>query len=107
MSNVNLNLDVSLLEDLRLFLESQSSKRYQVLWLEFIINELPTRKELARRGIFRSVQLDICPFCISLYETVHHLFFHCQVMAQVGSLIAKWLGLKKLVDAGSIQSYLQ
>lgn len=59
-----------------------------------IINRLPSRVELIRRGVV--LPCDSCVLCNSDSETILHLFTGCLFSAEVGSRIGYWCRLEPI-----------
>ncbi|GKA39865.1 RNA-directed DNA polymerase, eukaryota, reverse transcriptase zinc-binding domain protein [Tanacetum coccineum] len=53
-----------------------------------LLNKLPSRVNLDRRGI--DVQSILCPICNDDVETVNHIFFTCSMALDLWALLAKW-----------------
>lgn len=57
-----------------------------------LINRLPTREALARRGLFLDGLGTSCPFCKRECESVDHIFLTCPISLEVWHKIFDWLG---------------
>ena len=53
-----------------------------------MLNKLPTRVNLDRKGI--EVDSLLCPICHEDVETVNHIFFTCDLAKDLWALLAKW-----------------
>jgi hypothetical protein len=68
------------------------SKLIAFSW-QLIHNRIPTRDNLARRGIIRGADPRVCVLCSNSMETSSHLFLHCHFASGVWTAIFKWLGI--------------
>lgn len=57
-----------------------------------IQNRLPTRSQLAAKGI--DIPLVLCPSYLSAIEDVQHVIFKCDVVVEVWKKVAIWLDLQ-------------
>lgn len=54
---------------------------------------IPTRNNLANRGVLLSAEEQLCVFCGQYAETEQHLFFTCKMATAVWGRVCGWLGL--------------
>ena len=66
-------------------------------------DRLPTRDNLARRGIF--IHHNCCPVCETEIEDLSHLFFLCEVAPDVSCLICRWWNISWM-QVGSYAEWL-
>jgi mannosylglycoprotein endo-beta-mannosidase len=66
------------------------SKVSALAW-QLILNRIPTRDNLRRRGVIRA-QDSFCPFCSLEEESSCHLFLHCRFSATIWYEIIRWFG---------------
>ncbi|GKA16602.1 RNA-directed DNA polymerase, eukaryota, reverse transcriptase zinc-binding domain protein [Tanacetum coccineum] len=57
------------------------------LW-RMILNKLPSRVNLDRRGI--DVESLLCPICHEDVEAVNHILFTCELAKDLWALLARW-----------------
>jgi hypothetical protein len=57
-----------------------------------LLDRLPTRSALHRRGILLNQNDLHCVFCTHLSEEVSHLFFHCPFSKGVWDSVSNWIG---------------
>ncbi|GAU46742.1 hypothetical protein TSUD_286020 [Trifolium subterraneum] len=84
----------------------KSAVPYKVCALawQLFLDRIPTKVNLARRGI-RRVEDTRCSLCGELAETSCHLFLHCRFVAAVWYAVIKWLGVVVVLPADPIMSY--
>ncbi|GJW93693.1 RNA-directed DNA polymerase, eukaryota [Tanacetum coccineum] len=95
-----------LIDDIRLPEVSSQSRWIQevpikvnVLSWKVILDGLPTRLNISRRGI--DIPSILCPICDREVESVSHLFFKCHVATDIFKKICRWWN----VDFVDIKSY--
>jgi hypothetical protein len=64
---------------------------------QLLLQRLPTRSNLSRRGVFRSPSQTLCTRCQLDLETEVHLFTTCSVAVEVWVAIYAWIGLSTVV----------
>jgi hypothetical protein len=79
------------------------SKVSALAWQVFL-NRLPTKVNLARRGILQ-VADSTCPVCGDVAETPGHLFLHCSFASTVWYALNRWLGVMVVLPADAVMSY--
>jgi hypothetical protein len=57
-----------------------------------LLDRLPTRQALHRRGILANPNDLKCAFCTHHLEEVSHLFFHCPFIKGVWEAVSNWIG---------------
>nr|GEZ96766.1 RNA-directed DNA polymerase, eukaryota [Tanacetum cinerariifolium] len=62
--------------------------KVNVLLWRLMLNKLPTRINLDRRGI--EIDSVLYPTCHDELKTVNHSFFNCDLAKDLWSLLAKW-----------------
>ncbi|PWA73265.1 RNA-directed DNA polymerase, eukaryota [Artemisia annua] len=62
--------------------------KVNVLAWKVMVDALPTRWNLSRRGI--NIPSMLCPICGIGVESSSHLFFRCEVSRHIGQSLAKW-----------------
>ncbi|KAK2360340.1 hypothetical protein QL285_085620 [Trifolium repens] len=72
---------------------------------KLVLHRLPTRLNLAKRGMFDASFSPCCVWCPLVEESEPHLFFTCPVAVEVWTLIIAWLGLVTVVPGNVIQSF--
>jgi hypothetical protein len=56
-----------------------------------LLDRIPTRENLASRGVLNVEASNICVLCGRVEETTLHLFLHCEVMLKVWKRVMCWL----------------
>ncbi|PNX80416.1 hypothetical protein L195_g036415, partial [Trifolium pratense] len=64
-----------------------------------LLNRLPTRTALHRRGILSNPFESSCVFCFRHMEDETHLFFSCYFSKVVWCKVLNWLGFLTSLDA--------
>lgn len=67
--------------------------KFQVLTWRILLNAVPTRTELKRRGVLKESDPIFCVLCGSEEETIEHLFFKCHVVQQLWERLRLWCGI--------------
>jgi hypothetical protein len=57
-----------------------------------LIERLPTRDALYRKGIITNNHERSCVFCSREVEDIHHVFFNCYMSQQIWNHVFRWLG---------------
>jgi hypothetical protein len=70
---------------------SASSKVCAFAW-QAILDKIPLRFNLSRRGVIKPLESKDCVFCRKVEETSQHLFLHCNFALGVWYAIFNWLG---------------
>ncbi|KAK2384525.1 hypothetical protein QL285_071861 [Trifolium repens] len=71
---------------------SDVPSKINVFGRRLLLNRLPTRTALNRRGILLNLHDLYCVFCFQHVEDCAHLFFHCLFSNRVWFAVFKWLG---------------
>ncbi|GJV02489.1 RNA-directed DNA polymerase, eukaryota, reverse transcriptase zinc-binding domain protein [Tanacetum coccineum] len=77
--------------------------KINVFMWRLLLNKLPSRVNLDRRGI--DVGSILCPICQDDVESVYHLFFSCEMAKDLWDLLAKWWELDIPVCANISEWY--
>ncbi|XP_058741959.1 uncharacterized protein LOC131614382 [Vicia villosa] len=72
--------------------------------LRFLIDRLPTKDELLKRGL-SSISNPNCDFCGNVLESTSHLFFLCQEAREIWNHIFGWLGIKEEINFEEFLSF--
>jgi hypothetical protein len=72
---------------------------------KLMLLRLPTRQNLAIRGLFDARSSLGCVWCPLLEESESHLFFQCPVAVEVWTMVMAWLGFVTAVPGNVIQSF--
>nr|KYP39636.1 hypothetical protein KK1_039067 [Cajanus cajan] len=83
-------LETVLKQSFRCIWEAKAPKQAIVYAWQLLLNSLPVRASLARRGI--PVINDFCALCNIEAENVCHLFLHCKISCKIWYLVLHWLG---------------
>jgi hypothetical protein len=90
-----------------------SSSIFKELWLNnvpskvtifgwrLLLDKLPTREALFRKGIITNDQERSCVFCLREVEESHHVFFNCNISRQVWTIIFRWMKARPLAVESS------
>jgi hypothetical protein len=73
--------------------ESLAPMKVKVFSWQLMLQRLPTRVNLARRGVFTSPIQAQCGWCSSEVESDTHLFTKCDVAVEVWLGTHSWLGI--------------
>jgi hypothetical protein len=68
------------------------SKVQGFVWM-MLLDRIPTKSNLFRRGVLQQPQDQVCVLCGSCVENSIHLFIYCTFAIQVWDRITNWLGL--------------
>lgn len=71
--------------------------KIQIFGWRRLINILPSKIELDKRGIFHSFIDLICVYCWTLQEDLYHLLISCSFASRVWDSIREWLELKHIM----------
>jgi hypothetical protein len=74
------------------------SKLIAFSW-QLLHNRIPTKDNLARRGILRGDVPGSCVVCTGSLETVSHLFLHCDFAFSIWLDVFRWLGVSVVMPA--------
>ncbi|GKB05354.1 putative RNA-directed DNA polymerase, eukaryota, reverse transcriptase zinc-binding domain protein [Tanacetum coccineum] len=77
--------------------------KINVFMWRLLLNKLPSRFNLDRRGI--DVGSILCPICQDDVESVYHLLFSCEMAKDLWDLLAKWWELDIPVCANISECY--
>ncbi|GKC33866.1 RNA-directed DNA polymerase, eukaryota, reverse transcriptase zinc-binding domain protein, partial [Tanacetum coccineum] len=77
--------------------------KINVFMWRLLLNKLPSRVNLDRRGI--DVGSILCPICQDDVESVYHLYFSCEMAKDLWDLLAKWWELDIPVCANISEWY--
>ncbi|CAJ2634841.1 unnamed protein product [Trifolium pratense] len=99
-------------------LETKAAEAFTRLWKSdvpskiivfgwrLLLNRLPTRMALHRRGVLSNPFELSCVLCLRHREDEAHLFFSCYFSKVVWCKVFKWLGLLTTLDAEGIDHFL-
>jgi hypothetical protein len=85
--------------------ESLAPMKVKIFSWQLLLQWLPTRANLARRGVIRDAPQSLCVWCHSELESEVHLFTKCDVAVKVWSAIHSWLGLITAVPGNLTLSF--
>jgi hypothetical protein len=72
---------------------------------QLLLQKLPTRANLSRRGVLQPPSDLLCAWCHSEVETEAHLFTTCSVAVEVWAAIYSWLGIITVVPGSLLLSF--
>lgn len=78
-----------------------------VLAWRILINRLPTRDALMRRGLLDSIHDTCCILCFGEEESTSHLFFNCVQAREVWKEVFKWLDTPTIQLQDPIQHFIR
>nr|KYP66064.1 Putative ribonuclease H protein At1g65750 family [Cajanus cajan] len=84
-------LETILKQSFRCIWKVKAPKKTIVFAWQLLLNSLPVRASLARRGI--PVSNVFCALCNNEAENVCHLFLHCRISCKIWYLVLRWLGI--------------
>ncbi|XP_058762286.1 uncharacterized protein LOC131635664 [Vicia villosa] len=73
--------------------------RLKVFGWRVVLNRIPTKDQLAKRGVIRDGQQQLCTFCQDKVEDLEQLMFNCSISQRVWSSICGWLDIKGMGDS--------
>ncbi|XP_058749365.1 uncharacterized protein LOC131622352 [Vicia villosa] len=94
-------VDESSARALNLFWTTQIPSKLKVFGWRILLDRLPLKFQLARRGIIMNDQDKMCVFCGSEVEDLNHLLFSCLLSKNVWSNVGLWLDIQQL-DGGPV-----
>ncbi|GAU42970.1 hypothetical protein TSUD_188430 [Trifolium subterraneum] len=93
------DLDQNVLNAINLLWKKEIPSKVLIFAWRLLLERLPTRTALHRRGIILNPQDLHCVFCSSYDEDSAHLFFHCSVLKRVWEEVFKWFGKSYQAEA--------
>lgn len=78
---------------LRVMCETKISSKVKSLRWRLILDRLPTRSNLAKRGIIHNPHDKVYVFCFGLDEDIHHVFIYRPRIVLVWKKILVWIGV--------------
>lgn len=72
--------------------------KVQIFVWKMMLNRLPTRDNLERRGIINNVHELCCVLCFEENETANHLFCNCRMSQAVWTAVMQWIGVQLLEE---------
>jgi hypothetical protein len=85
--------------------ESLAPMKVIIFSWQLLLQKLPTRYNLSRRGVFGSPSQAFCARCQLGVETEAHLFMTCSVAVEVWIAIYAWIGLSTVVPGNVSLSF--
>jgi hypothetical protein len=85
--------------------ESFAPTKVVIFSWQLLLQRLPTRGNLSRRGLLLPPEQALCAWCSSEVETEAHLFMTCLVAVAVWTAIHAWLGLSTAVPGNVSLSF--
>ncbi|XP_058733994.1 uncharacterized protein LOC131605683 [Vicia villosa] len=61
----------------------------------FLLNRIPTRDQLVRRGVLVGGSDSVCALCSKEEETLSHLFFLCNISIRIWRRVFMWLDISE------------
>ena len=75
--------------------------------LRVVLNRLPTKDKLEKRGMLHNVQDKVCVLCLEKDEDLNHLFFKCKASQTVQNDILCWLDINVNMFNEGIPHFIQ
>ncbi|XP_057452847.1 uncharacterized protein LOC130744703 [Lotus japonicus] len=72
-----------------------------------LLNRIPTKANLRRRGVIPAEGDVLCPFCNRIEECCDHLFCTCSRSFDVWNAVYRWLGFETVLPASSESLFSQ
>ncbi|XP_058726970.1 uncharacterized protein LOC131598375 [Vicia villosa] len=85
---------------LNLIWKSQIPSKLKVFGWRVLLDRLPSKIQLARRGIILNEQDKMCVFCGTELEDLDHVLFSCSFSKNVWNNIGSWLQIQ-MVEGGA------
>ncbi|KAK2410047.1 hypothetical protein QL285_045438 [Trifolium repens] len=85
-------IDADVLEAIKKLWRNDLPSKVLVFGWRLLLDRLPTRRALHRRGILTNSNELNCIFCHQHLEDCEHLFFNCPVIISVWELVYQWIG---------------
>jgi hypothetical protein len=95
-------IDDSVLEVIKKFWRNDLPSKVLVFGWRLLLERLPTKGALHRRGILTNNNELLCNFCSQQVEDCEHLFFNCTVITSVWELIYQWIGRRVITGAAIV-----
>jgi hypothetical protein len=73
--------------------ESPAPSKVIVFSWQLLYDRVPTKSNLAKRGVLQHGDRGNCVWCLDCIETSQHLFLHCKVAMWVWYEVFRWLGV--------------
>ncbi|GAU35005.1 hypothetical protein TSUD_103280 [Trifolium subterraneum] len=86
--------------------KSLAPMKVKIFSWQLLLHRLPTRSNLARRGVLEHSSQEFCAWCSTEVESEAHLFMQCTVAVEVWGEIHSWLGITTAVP-GSVSLSFQ
>ena len=96
-------MDRSQVDDV--WLKQIPSKVSLLVW-RLLRNRLPTKDNLAQRGVLASTDM-ACSAGFDTTETVTHLFLHCTISSDLWSKVQNWLRISLVLSGDMRQHFVQ
>ncbi|KAE8664767.1 hypothetical protein F3Y22_tig00112738pilonHSYRG00325 [Hibiscus syriacus] len=80
--------------------------RVELFMWQVVLQKLPVRSELAKRGVTGIVELS-CPLCNLVDESSAHLFFSCSVVWSLWNKFVQYWSLNVVLQEENVQKFLQ
>lgn len=79
----------------------------KVFGWRMMLNRLPTRDHLARRGILHSAHENACILCFEEEENLSHMFFQCRISTRIWNKVYQWMEMKVLMETECVDNYIR
>ncbi|CAJ2673626.1 unnamed protein product [Trifolium pratense] len=86
------NIDPDILTALHKLWKNNVPSKVGVFGWRLLLDKLPTRANLASKGILSSPHDLPCVFCFQVAEDCNHLFFSCNKVTELWRQVCLWLG---------------
>ncbi|XP_058732744.1 uncharacterized protein LOC131604314 [Vicia villosa] len=78
----------------------------KVFGWRILIDRLPTKELLLKRGISFTTSSSNCEFCGIALESLEHVFFKCSIVKLIWRKIAEWIGLLDVTEEDPKGSFM-
>ncbi|CAI8590018.1 unnamed protein product [Vicia faba] len=83
---------------LKMIWKTNIQSKLKVFGWRVVLNRLPTKDQLVKRGIIRDEHEEVCVFCDEKPEDLEHLLFKCKISQIVWTSIYGCLDIKEMED---------
>ncbi|CAJ2675195.1 unnamed protein product [Trifolium pratense] len=103
--SVQVNCDVQETRTLHQLWSSPAPSKVIAFSWKLLLNSIPTRQNLAHRGVLQQMDSKLCAICVGVDESSVHLFLHCDFASCIWYEIFRWLGLVIVLPANLFQCF--
>jgi hypothetical protein len=104
--SVSEQLEPSLEQALKKVWKANVPSKVGIFGWRLLLDRLPTREALFRKGIITNTLDSCCVFCLNEEEDAQHVFFKCSVIATIWDKVFMWLGVNTIASNTISQHFL-